>query len=108
MKISIFFLLMFHSLLSFSGCPTATTACSKITNKDNCGKYYLETGCTENRTTTYCYHCSLCVAGANNCIKGTAGCNKCKIKNGTYTCTGMQCKWGDYCFNGGGKISCTK
>ena len=99
---------MLHSLLSFSKCPTATPACSKITNQSTCGNYYLETRCTENTTRTNCWSCGACVKGMSNCMKGTPGCKKCNIRNGTYTCTGTRCKWGDYCSNGGGNITCTK
>jgi hypothetical protein len=108
MKISLFFLLILHSLISFSKCPTATMACSSITDQSQCGNYYLQPSCTENTTTTYCTQCSACIAGYNDCIKGAKGCKKCEIKNGKHTCTGTACKWGKYCYNGGPQITCSK
>ena len=99
---------MFHSLLSFSTCPKPTNACSSITDQSQCGQYYLQPSCTENTTKTYCTQCSKCFAGLNDCVKGLWGCQECNKKNGSYTCTGTGCKWGSYCSNGGGTVTCTK
>jgi hypothetical protein len=109
MKISVIFLLILHSLLSFSSsCPTSTSACSNITNQDTCGSYYVEDSCKENTTTTYCSNCDVCIAGYSDCVKGAYGCKACVFNNGTYTCTGIGCTWGTYCYDGGANITCTK
>jgi hypothetical protein len=78
----IFFMTSGISFASQPYCPTnyqfQTNNCSSVVG--NCEDYFVSTG--QQYTTTYCTQCSVCDAGANDCIQGALGCNECNIATG--------------------------
>lgn len=96
--------------LTFASCLQRVNACGNTEQVpvEQCSNYYVEKSNTEDKTTTYCTDHSLCLAGVNNCIKGTKGCHKYHIPNRHYTHSGMRCGFnGNYCSQSTTKYSCT-